>query len=88
MTKHTRARCTAKLIAAVENSEHTISALAEQHKFHPAQLSALLHGMPAGPSKQTRLLALAKHLGVKPEDALRACVQTTTGFRNRDRNAR
>ena len=60
----------------------------EQGDLSAQQLSALTRGFPAGPSKQTRLLKLAKSLGLKPADALRDCVQTTTGFRNQDRNAR
>ena len=65
MTTHKRARVTARLVAAVEKNDQTIAALAEKHDLHPAQLSALLRGAPAGPSKQARLVKLAKSLGLK-----------------------
>lgn len=50
MTTHKRARVTARLVATIEKNEQTIVALAEAHGFHPAQLSALLRGAPAGAS--------------------------------------
>ena len=83
-----RARMTAKFVAAIEANEKSLADLASTCDLSPQQLSALTRGFPAGPSKQTRLLKLAKALGLKPADALRACVQTTTGFRNKDRGAR
>ena len=88
MTTMKRAKMTAKFVAALEASDRTLADLASTCDLSPQQLSALANGFPAGPSKQTRLLKLAKVLGVKPADALRACVQTTTGFRNQDRSAK
>lgn len=81
MTTMKRARVTARLVAAIEKNEQTIAALAEAHGFHPAQLSALLRGAPAGASKQARLVKLAKSLGLKPEQALAATFTTTSAWK-------